>query len=40
VANVKEKRVLVLAAFAAFGCAVVCGLAEGDVRAGTDVGLC
>ena len=36
----KEKGVLrPLAAFAAFGCAVVCGLAERDVRAGTDVGL-
>lgn len=36
-----KKRVLrPLAAFAALGCAVICGLAERDVRAGTDVGLC
>ncbi len=37
----KEKRgVHSLAAFAALGRSVICGLAEGDVRAANDVGLC
>lgn len=39
--KVKEKRgVHSLAAFAALGRSVVCRLAEGDIRAANDVGLC
>jgi hypothetical protein len=39
--KVKEKRgVHSLAAFAALGRSVVCGLAEGDIRAANYVGLC